>query len=54
MLPGQAMPPAGLPGVSAREAAALTLAQRLEIITAQAGEIAQLREQIALLQERLN
>ena len=44
----EAAPVTGLP-----DSSALSLARCLEIITAQAGEIAQLREQMALLQERL-
>jgi transposase len=51
--PDQVAPLAGLPGACVPDAGALSLAQCLQIIAVQAGEIAQLREQMALLQERL-
>lgn len=51
--PDEAVPLAGLAVAFAPDAGALSLAQCLEIIAVQAGEIAQLREQMAQLQERL-
>jgi len=51
--PNEADLPEGSPTEPAPDAAASTLARCLEIIAAQAGEITQLREEMALLQERL-